>query len=173
MSELPPDPQPTAGLFNEPPPEKTFPTTAVGIAVAALVILGAALLLISRKPPAPPANADYAPNVALTDIQMSESDSQTGGKLIYIDGRITNHGPARVTSVWVQVAFPSDQAAPQVESVPMNVIYMRDPYVDTRPIAAAPLAPGASADFRLIFDDVKDSWNQQLPQLKMTQVATK
>jgi len=60
-----------------------------------------------------------------------------------------------------------------VESVPMNVIYMRDPYVDTRPIAAAPLAPGASADFRLIFDDVKDSWNQQLPQLKMTQVATK
>jgi hypothetical protein len=171
MSELPPD-RPTPAMFTEPPREKAFPTTAVSIAAVAVLILAGLLILMSRKPPAPPANADYAPNLTLSDIQMSEADSQTGGKLIYIDGRVTNHGQATVTGVRVQVAFPNDQSTAQVETVPMNVIYMREPYLDTHPISASPLAPGAAADFRLIFDDVNDAWNQQLPQLKMTQVTT-
>jgi hypothetical protein len=161
-------------MFSEPPQEKSFPTTAVSIAAVAVVLLAALLILMSRRTPAPAANAAYAPNIAISDIQMSEADSQTGGKLIYIDGRITNHGPATVTAVRVQVAFPNDQGTPaQTETVPVNIIYMREPYLDTRPVASSPLAPGAGADFRLIFDDVADSWNQQLPQIQITQVSTK
>jgi len=173
MSELPPDPQPTT-MFVVPPEEKAFPWTAVSIAAVAVLILAGVLMLLARRPAAPAGNAEYAPNLSVAGIQMSESDSQTGGKLIYIDGRVTNHGPATVTAIRAQVTFANDQAMPaQVETVPMNVIYMREPYLDTRPISASPLAPGASADFRLIFDDIQDNWNQQLPQLKMIQVATR
>jgi hypothetical protein len=172
MSEAPTTPQP--GLFSEPPPEKSFPTTAVSIAAVAVLLLATLLILISRRPPAPVANAAYAPNLAITGIQMSEADSQTGGKLIYIDGRIANRGPATVTAIRVQVAFPNDQNTPaQTETVPVNIIYMREPYLDTRPIASSPLAPGSGADFRLIFDDIADTWNQQLPQIQITQVSTK
>jgi hypothetical protein len=161
-------------MFAEPLPEKSFPTTAVSIAAVAVLLVAALLILMSRRAPAPVANAAYAPNLVITGIQMSEADSQTGGKLIYIDGRITNRGPATVTAVRVQVAFPNDQGAPaQTETVPVNIIYMREPYLDTRPVASSPLAPGAGADFRLIFDDVADSWNQQLPQIQIKQVSTK
>jgi len=143
------------------------------MAVVALVV--SLVMFLTRRPAAVPvANAEYAPQLAISDVQMSEADSQTGGKLIYIDGHVVNHGPATVTGVRVQVAFPNDQGTPaQTETVPMNVIYMREPYVDTRPVGASPLGPGAGADFRLIFDDVNDSWNQQLPLLKLTQVTTK
>jgi hypothetical protein len=161
-------------MFREPLPEKTFPGTAVGIAVAAVVILAAVVFMLARRPAEPVANAAYAPNLSISDLQMSESDSQTGGKLIYIDGHVTNKGPATVTGIRVQVSFGNDQAMPaQVETVPMNMIYMREPYVDTRPVGASPLKPGGQADFRLIFDDVNDKWNQQLPQLQMTQIVTK
>lgn len=173
MSELPPNPQPSS-MFIVPPQEKAFPVTAVSIAAVAVLILAGLLVLLARKPAPPAGNAAYAPNLSVTGMQMSESDSQTGGKLIYIDGRVTNSGVATVTAIRAQVTFANDQAMPpQVETVPMNVIYMREPYLDTRPISASPLVPGASADFRLIFDDVNDNWNQQLPQLKMIQVATR
>jgi hypothetical protein len=45
--------------------------------------------------------------------------------------------------------------------------------VDTQPLSAAPLAPGAGADFRLIFEGVGDNWNQKAPTLEIVQVSTK
>jgi adenosylcobinamide amidohydrolase len=38
--------------------------------------------------------------------------------------------------------------------------------------ASAPLKPGAEADFRLIFEDVPENWNQQVPEIRLTQVST-
>ena len=58
-----------------------------------------------------------------------------------------------------------------METVPLNLIRMRQPYVDTEPVSAAPIAAGASADFRLIFDDVRPEWNQQAPEMHLIGVA--
>ena len=97
----------------------------------------------------------------------------SGGKQTYIEGHIANHGPKTVTGVTVQVVFANDVSmAPQIETGPLNLIYMRQPYVDTHPVSASPLAPGAEGDFRLIFDDVSDNWNQQMPQIRITAVET-
>jgi hypothetical protein len=105
---------------------------------------------------------------------MSESTSMSGGKQTYLEGHIANRGPKTVTGITVQVVFANDTGmAPQIETGPLNLIYMRQPYVDTRAVSASPIAPGGEADFRLIFDDVSDSWNQQLPQLRITQVETR
>jgi hypothetical protein len=169
------DPNPTPGLFAEPPVDHGLPTRALAIAAVAVLILVAVLVMLARRP-APPArnNAGYASQIELSGVQMSEADSQSGGKLIYLDGHLVNHGTATVTGLRVQVDFANDLGQPpQSETVPVNLIYMREPYIDTRPIAAAPLGPGASADFRLIFDDIKDAWNQQLPHFKVTQVTTR
>jgi hypothetical protein len=168
-------PSPNPGMFAEPPVEGGLSSKTLAIAAVAVLILAAVLVLMARRPAAPAANnAAYAAQIELRDVQMSEADSQSGGKLIYLDGRVVNHGAAAVTALRVQVAFPNDLGQPaQTETVPVNLIYMREPYIDTRPVAAAPLAPGAAADFRLIFDDIKDSWNQQEPHFKVVQVATK
>ena len=42
---------------------------------------------------------------------------------------------------------------------------MREPYIDTEPVSAAPLKPGAEQDFRLIFDSVSPEWAGALPEM--------
>jgi hypothetical protein len=165
-------------MFAEPTPPRAFPTTAVAIAATAIVILAAFLVLLARRPATPPATAlpaaAYASNLIFTNLHMSDATSGSGGRLIYIEGHVANHGPAIVTGVTLQLAFANDAAMPpQIESAPLSLIYMREPYVDTHLVSAAPLAPGAEADFRLIFDDVSDNWNQQLPHLNATRISTR
>ena len=57
--------------------------------------------------------------------------------------------------------------------MPLSLIRTREPYVDTEPVSAAPIAPGGEADFRLIFENIGDNWNQQLPVMHAVQVSTK
>ena len=183
MQELDPNPLPSsrpAPLFKEPTPARSFPTTAVAIAAVAVVILVTVLVLLGkRREAAPPHNgvlptSAYASNLAITNLQMSESSSMSGGKQTYIEGHIANHGPATVVGITVQVVFANDvKMASQIETGPLNIIYMREPYVDTRMVSASPLSPGAEGDFRLIFDDVNENWNQQLPQIHITHVTTR
>ncbi|AEU38874.1 DUF2393 family protein [Granulicella mallensis] len=173
-----PDPKsttPSSGMFNEPPRERSFPTTAVGIASVAVVILVLVLVMLGhRHGSSSAANAAYGPNLAISNIQMSESTSISGGKSTYIDGHIANHGPSTVTGVTVQVLFANDTGMPpQTETVPLSLIRTREPYIDTEPVSAAPLAPGAEADFRLIFEGINDNWNQQKPEIHATQVSTR
>jgi Protein of unknown function (DUF2393) len=180
MQPLDPDAQPSSPLFTDPVPARSFPTAAVAIAAVAVIILIAALVLLERRGPAAPSPhtlqpvAAYAANLPMSNLQMSESTSMSGGKQTYLEGHIANAGPKTVTGITVQVIFANDtHMAPQIETGPLNLIYMRQPYVDTRPVSASPIAPGAEADFRLIFDDVSDNWNQQLPQIRIAQVETR
>jgi hypothetical protein len=117
--------------------------------------------------------ASYAPNLAITGIQMSQAESLAGGKSTYIDGHVENHGSSTVTAIGVQALFANDGGAPQVLATQLSRIRTREPYIDTEPLTAAPLAPGAGADFRLIFEDVHPEWNQQTPEIHITAVTTR
>ena len=167
-------------MFAEPAPERSFPTTAVAIAAAAILILVAVLVLLAHRhtPPPPPKTvqplAAYAANLTLSGIQMSEADSTLGGKSIYIDGHIANHGPAIVTCITAQVLFANDEAMPpQKETTQLYLIRTRDPYVDTEMVSMAPIAPGGEADFRLIFENINPNWNTQPPEIRLTQISTR
>jgi hypothetical protein len=170
------------GMFAEPPaPERSFPTVPVAIAVVAVLVVLAVLVAVGRRHGAAAGAPDtlqplatYAPNLKLTGLQMSESTSFSGGKSTFIDGHITNSGPATVTGITAQVLFASDGGgAPQLETVPVNLVRTRQPYLDVQPVSAAPLAPGAGADFRLIFEGIRPEWNQQVPEIHVVEVATK
>lgn len=172
-------------MFSEPTAAagRSFPAMPVVLAAVA-VILGLLVALGALKrhqngsaaslgAGAGQVSAAYAPNLHLAGIEMSESTSFSGGKETYLDGKVSNSGSATVTGATAQVTFASDGGTPQVETVPVNLIRMRQPYVDTAPISAAPIAPGATAEFRLIFDDVKPEWNQQVPEIRVTGVTTR
>jgi len=169
-----------SGMFAEPPVERGFPTTAVAIAAVAVVILVGVLVLMDRNhAPVRAGNtiqpvAAYAANLAISKIEMSEADSQLGGKSIYIDGHIANHGTATVTAIMTQEIFSNDLSMPpQVEMTPLFLISSREPYIDTEPVSAAPLAPGGEADFRLIFENINSNWNTQPPAIHLTGVSTR
>jgi hypothetical protein len=169
-------------------PQPVRPQTADGrnwlpLVVAAAVVLAALIACIvifgrgksssSTTPISAPADP-YAGNLAVTGLQMSESSIMTGGKVTYLDGRIQNRGTRTVTGVSVQVLFrnPYHELAWN-ETQSLRVIRTRDPYIDVEPLAATPLAPGAQADFRLIFDTVPQDWDGAYPELRIIHVDLK
>ena len=171
-------------MFREPgtaAAERRFPVAAIVIAAVVVVLAVSVYAALSRRQAVATGTsrtlgqtAAYGPNLHFADLTMSESTSFSGGKETYVDGKVTNTGPATVTGVTVQVLFaPESGGTPQMETVPLNLIRMRQPYIDTEAVSAAPMAPGATAEFRLIFDDVRPEWNLQQPEIHVTGVSTR
>lgn len=180
MSEqpgFPPDRQSPGGqLFNEPSPERgAFPTTPAILAAVAVIVLIAVFVVVGRhgKSGAGQANAAYASSLEISNIQVSQSQSLSGGRSTYLDGHIANRGNQTVTGITLQATFATDSGQPQVLTAPVAVIRTREPYVDTQPLSMAPLPPGGQADFRLIFEGVTDAWDQKPPTLAALQVSTR
>lgn len=160
-------------------PRSYLPWAIAGVVVALIVT---AALLIGHRP-TPPANpggaglaapAAYAKNLAISNLKMSEAAAGIGGKQTYIDGDIANRGAKTLTGITVQVAFLDFTGKiGQKNTMPMDFIRTRVPTVDTVPVSAAPIAPGQTREFRLIFDHVTDSWNQQYPEIRIIAVQAK
>ena len=153
------------------------------IVAAVVVIAGLAILVVvgGRSRPDTAVNSTgmapadpYAAKLTLSNIQMSEATSFSGAKVTYIDGQLANTGDKTLTGITVQVGFHSDvgQFAQRI-SLPLNLIRTREPYIDTQPVSAAPIEPGQSRDFRLIFDTVPPDWNLQIPEIRVINVRSK
>jgi hypothetical protein len=143
-------------------------------------VLGAIVFFSHRAAPANPGGAGLAPpspysaSLTVSNLQMSQADSAIGGQSTYLDGQIANHGSETLTAITVQVAFRdvANQLV-QKETMPLNLIRTRVPYVDTEPVRADPILPGQTRDFRLIFDHVAQDWNQNYPEIRVIDVAGK
>lgn len=153
------------------------------ISAGAVIFLGlAALLFFAERRQAKPqpggatlaAPDPYAASLPMSNLRMSEASNFAGGKVTYIDGQIANRGTWTVTGATVQVAFRNELGElSQKETMALNLIRTREPYVDTQPVNAAPIKPGEQREFRLIFDHVTMDWNQQYPEIRVIQVKGK
>jgi hypothetical protein len=116
----------------------------------------------------------YAANLPISGLAMSESSNLAGGKVTYIDGHIANRGDRTVTGAQVQVIFRDyKKEVAQSQKLPLTVVRMREPYIDTVTLAAAPLKPGTQQDFRLNFDAVSPDWSGTLPEIRVVHVDLK
>jgi hypothetical protein len=153
----------------------------LAIAAAAVVIVAVVVVLLlehgkarATVTPITAAPDAYAASLPISGLQMSESSNLAGGKVTYLDGHIANTGPRTVTAITVQVLFRTfAHEVAQNETQPLMIIRTRDPYIDVEPVSAAPLAPGAQADFRLIFDAVNPDWDGAYPEIRVLHVETK
>ncbi|HEY3990363.1 MAG TPA: DUF2393 family protein [Acidobacteriaceae bacterium] len=116
----------------------------------------------------------YASELSIGNLQMSEATNFTGSKVTYVDGTITNKGSKTVTGVNVVVTFSNDIGEPpQKVPMPLSLIRTREPYVDIEPVSAEPLKPSDTHEFRLIFDHISPTWNQQHPTILPIRVLTR
>jgi hypothetical protein len=159
-------------------PRSALPWVIAGIAI--LLVLGIFLALAHHGPPPNPGGAGLAPpdpyaaNLPISNIQMSEASSVAGGKATYVDGAIANKGDKTVSGITVQVAFRDfTNQLVQKETMPLNLIRTHQPYIDTQPVSAAPIKPGETREFRLIFDHVAEGWNQNYPEIRVIEVKMK
>lgn len=161
--------------------EKT-PVRTIGLISAAVVVIGlvVAFAFVRRhqSPNAPESVRSldsYAASLPISNIQMSEAQSvRINGKNLYVDGAVKNNGAKTVAGASVQAVFKgADGAVVYAETLPLMVVRMRDPYVDTQPVSAAPIPPGQSRDFRLIFEGLPETWNSDPPELRVVRVSLK
>jgi Protein of unknown function (DUF2393) len=158
------------------PPERNWLPVAVAAAIVLAVLIGLLFLFGRGKSGSTvtPINAKldpYANNLPISQLAMSESTNLAGGKVTYLDGHIGNTGNRTVTGITVQVLFRDDaHEVAQNETQALKLIRMRNPYVDVEPVSAAPIRPGGSADFRLIFDTVAENWNGEYPEIRILHV---
>jgi hypothetical protein len=150
-----------------------LPRVVWGVAALVVVVVVGVVILAGRKrPEATPVTlqgADaYSASLPLKDFAMSEAANLSGGKLTYLDGHVRNTGDKTVTGATVQVVFLNDEGlAPQIDTVPLTLIRMKEPYIDTEPIAADAIKPGEDREFRLTFETVPDNWNTQMPEVRL------
>jgi hypothetical protein len=175
-NDLPPSFAPPSFSPQQERRERNWLPLAVA-AGAVLVAVAAMVFILPHRKPAPSvtpisaAQDPYASSLPITGLVMSESSNLAGGKVTYVDGHIANTGNRIVTGITVQVIFRSYMhEVAQNETHPLQLIRTRDPYVDLEPVSAAPLQPGATHDFRLIFDAVSQDWDGAYPELRVVRV---
>jgi len=133
------------------------------IGVAILAIAGfLTWLTVSPKPAPPPAPvltaeaAAYLPNLSLSDVQPQTSESYIQKSLFEVMGKITNNGSRTVSGIRVKCVFRD--------------YYGKELKRELATVVSHPLAPGATAPFRLAFYVVPDTWNQQMPDLVIAEI---
>ncbi len=166
------DSWPSASAGDRVPERNWLPRLVAVIAI--VVVIGLAFFFGGRRETRSVTRIDpYAAHLAVSNVHISQASNFAGDQLTYVDGTISNRGDQTVTSITVRVLFANDDGEqPQSKQVPLMLIRTRQPYVDTEPVNAAPLKPGAAQDFRLIFDDVSTLWNQQIPKVNIAAIST-
>ena len=126
--------------------------------LAAVLLLGGAVFwyvnhpaTVASAPPLTPDAKVYVRNLQLSDVTMKATESYVQQMVTEIEGKITNGGARAVKEVDVYCIF-----------------YNRYGEVVLRkrvPIVSNLVKPGESRSFRLPFDEIPESWNNQMPQL--------
>jgi len=135
---------------------------AISVLAAVLVMGGSLAWYVNRPRPAAgalPLSADakaYVHNLQLADVSMKATESYVGQTVTEIEGKITNTGSRQVSGADVYCVFYN--------------VYGEVILRERVAIVKGGLKPGETRNFRLPFDDIPGSWNNQMPQLVIARI---
>ena len=156
-------------------PPKQAPAKQVPAAVPVPVLVAGAMIIvvatvgffwnrvIQRRPPSVPVltreAAAYLPNLDLSEVDMKAAENYLKQTATTITGKITNKGERALRLVEINCVFHSYTGQ----------VILREPkaIVGRR---TGPVAPGQTRAFELTFDNIPQGWNQQLPDLVISQI---
>ncbi|HEV2690657.1 MAG TPA: FxLYD domain-containing protein [Bryobacteraceae bacterium] len=131
--------------------------------LAVVLLAGGALAWFVMHPAAPasappltPEAKAYVRNLQLSGVTMKATDSYVNQMVTEIEGKITNSGDRVVKQADVYCIFYNSYGE----------MILRERVA----IVKSPLKPGESRDFRLPFDNIPSSWNNQMPQLVIARI---
>ena len=136
-------------------------TGIVTLAIA-LALAGGLIWFVNRPhvtAAAAPLSADakaYVRNLQLSDVTMKATESYAGQTVTEIEGKIANAGGRTVQHADVYCVFYNAYGE----------VILRERV----PIVLTGLKPGETRMFRLPFDDIPGTWNNQMPQLVIARI---
>jgi hypothetical protein len=101
----------------------------------------------------------YVENLRLSEVGMKATDSYAGQTIVEIEGKIGNAGPRPLESVEIYCVFSDPYS--------QLILRRRLPIVSAK---MGGLKPGETKPFRLPFDDIPQSWNNEIPRLVIASV---
>ena len=148
-------------------PPKRHPFGLPQIVLIALLVAGAGVVayleLAPRKPvaaaPLTPEARAYIGNLKLSDVGMKAAQNFVSQRVVEIEGNITNAGDRNLDTVEIYCVFYDYY----------NKVTLRQRVAIVSPQMGG-LKPGETKSFRLPFDNLPESWNQQMPQLVIAAV---
>jgi hypothetical protein len=105
----------------------------------------------SSKVTLTPGAKSYVRNLKLSEVSMKATESYVKQMVTEIEGKITNAGDRAVKQVQVYCIFYHSYGE----------VVLRERV----PIVKSALQPGEMRSFRMPFDNIPGSWNNQMPQL--------
>jgi hypothetical protein len=133
-----------------------------------LVVLGGSLFFyyvqfvpprsVPEAPLTPEAKA-YVGNLKLADVSMKATKNYFGQMVVEIEGNIANAGDRNLDTVEIYCVF--------FDPYGQMTLRRRLPIVSPH---GGGLKPGESKSFRLPFDQLPESWDQQMPRLVIAAV---
>lgn len=126
------------------------------VLIASLLLCACHAAGPKKDEPLTPEAKAYVRNLKLSEVALKANESYAGQVITEIDGKITNNGDRTVEHAEVACVF--------YDSISQLILRERVPIVKT------PLKPGETRLFRLPFDDIPASWNNQMPQLVIAQI---
>jgi len=103
--------------------------------------------------------AAYLPNLQLADVEMHAAENYLNQTTTSISGKITNAGPRTLRLVEINCVFR--------DQIGQTVLRERVAIVGRK---TGPVSTGQTRPFELNFDNIPVSWNQQLPDLVISQI---
>jgi len=122
----------------------------------ALLLFGCSHPSVTSEPPLTPEAKTYVRNLQLSEVGLKATENYAGQTVTEVVGKIANNGNRTIQYASVSCVF-----------------YDRYGQVIKRervPLIKTDLKPGETRAFRLPFDDVPESWNNQMPQLVIAAV---
>ena len=104
--------------------------------------------------PLTPEAKAYVKNLGLRDVDIKANKSYLNQMIVELNGKIENKGDRPLDTLEIYCVF--------YDSYGQLVLRSRVPIVNPK---MGGLKPGEIKSFRLPFDEIPESWNQQMPQL--------
>ena len=101
----------------------------------------------------------YVRYLKLSEVQMKATESYLKQTVVEVEGKISNNGDRPLRSVEINCVF--------YDAYGQVVLRERVAIVKSR---TGGLKPGETKNFRLPFDYIPQSWNQNMPQLVIAQI---
>lgn len=137
---------------------------SIAFTLAAVLLVGGLLgWYISRPrtsantlPPLSPEAKAYVRHLNLSEVTMKATESYVKQMVTEIEGKITNSGDRAVKQADLYCIFYNSYGE----------VILRERV----PIVTNTLKSGETRSFRLPFDDIPQSWNNQMPQLVIARI---
>jgi len=153
--------------------ERNWTSILIGVGIVVVVI--AAVVVLSRQGTKPAAVSDpYAQKLQVSAMQISRANNFVGATVTYLDCRVTNTGDKTVTGARAELTFRNTlNEVVQKEVVPLRVAHVNKlgGYQDFVDLSLAPLAPGQTEVIRFVLEHVSNDWNRNFPDLRFLNLS--